>query len=305
MVTFPPLHMLKVFESVARQGQLRGTAAELNITIGAVSHQLKALQEHLGVALFEKQGRRLVLTERGARLQRAVSRGLADFGQGIRDVLNDDAGEKQEATLRLFLPPILTSTWMSLRIFAFLEDNPHIRLKMEFGIVFEAIDWRRTDAAIVYGNPPWPGLWWRMLHGIRLMPFCSPRLLHGLNPIRLPSDVLAHRLLHEDDGTEWRRWLAQARLPYPGPPDVQFNDFGMILQAARDGHGVALVDDVVTARDVDEGRLVQALSLSVPAAKNYHCLCMEENLSNPAIGLFIDWLVEQSETQMLRLQFTP
>ncbi|WSH62182.1 LysR family transcriptional regulator (plasmid) [Rhizobium ruizarguesonis] len=96
--------MLKVFESVARQGQLRGTAAELNITIGAVSHQLKALQEHLGVALFEKQGRRLVLTERGARLQRAVSRGLADIGQGIRDVLNDDAGEKQEATLRLFLP---------------------------------------------------------------------------------------------------------------------------------------------------------------------------------------------------------
>ncbi|MGO8264291.1 hypothetical protein ACC763_40055, partial [Rhizobium ruizarguesonis] len=62
--------------------------------------------------------------------------------------MNDYAGEKQEATLLLFLPPILTSTWMSLRILAFLEDNPHIRLKMEFGIVLEAIDWRHTDAAI-------------------------------------------------------------------------------------------------------------------------------------------------------------
>jgi LysR family glycine cleavage system transcriptional activator len=115
--------------------------------------------------------------------------------------------------------------------------------------------------------------------------------------------VVAHRLLHEDDGSEWRRWLAQARVAYhPGDQDISFNDFGMILQAARDGQGVALVDDVISSRDLDEGRLVQPLSLNVPASKNYHCICTEENLSNPAIGSLVDWLVEQSQPEAMRAQ---
>jgi LysR family glycine cleavage system transcriptional activator len=303
MTAFPPLHSLKVFESVARLGQLGAASAELHITIGAVSHQLKALQNHLGVSLFEKKGRRLMLTESGSVLQRSVSKAMADIGEGIRDVLNGDTGRKQETVLRLSLPPVLSATWLTPRIFKFLADNRHIRLRIEFAVQFETVDWRRTDLAVVYGNPPWPGFWSRMLHGIKLTPVCSPQLLRGPNAIRTPADVVAHRLLHEDDGSEWRRWLAQARVAYhPGDQDISFNDFGMILQAARDGQGVALVDDVISSRDLDEGRLVQPLSLNVPASKNYHCICTEENLSNPAIGSLVDWLVEQSQPEAMRAQ---
>lgn len=304
MTAFPPLHSLKVFESVARLGQLAAASAELHITIGAVSHQLKALQDHLGITLFEKKGRRLVLTESGSVLQRSVSKAMADIGEGIRDVLNGDTGRKQETVLRLSMPPILSATWLTPRIFKFLADNRHIRLRIEFAGKFEAVDWRRTDFAIVYGNPPWPGFWSRMLHGIKLTPVCTPQMLRGPGAIKTPADVLAHRLLHEDDGSEWRRWLAQARVPYPGDPDISFNDFGMILQAARDGQGVALVDDVLSARDLDEGRLVQPLSLSIPASHNYHCICTEENLSNPAIGALVDWLVEQSQQEAVRTRST-
>ena len=294
-MAIPPLHSLKVFESVARLGHLSAAAAELHITIGAVSHQLRVLQDHLGLPLFEKRGRRLVLTQRGRVLQNSVSGAMAGIGAGIREVLTYDEAADPETVLQVSLPPVLSQTWLSGRIFGFLAENPGIRLRADFSVAFSTIDWRKTDAAIVYGHPPWPGFWWRMLHGIQLTPVCSPQLLRGPRAIRSPADIVAHRLLHEDDGSEWRRWLAQARVPYPGEPDVYFDDFGMVLQAARDGHGVALVDDVIASRDLDEGRLVQPVALSVPAAKNYHCLCIEDNLRNPAIGRFIDWLVEQSQ----------
>lgn len=293
MAKLPPLNSLRVFESVARHGQLSAASAELNITIGAVSHQLRTLREQLGVDLFAKRGRRLVVTDRGAILQRTISKALAGISEGLKEAINDAEMQSQSMTLRLALPPELTASWMSPRLFRFMDDNPYLRLDVSAAIRFDDVDWRTTDAAIIYGNPPWPGFWWRMLHGIRLMPVCSPQLLRGPNAIRQPSDVVAHRLLHEDDGSEWRRWLAQARVPYPGDADVYFKDFGVILQAARDGEGVALVDDVIAARDLDEGRLVQPLSLSVPAAKNYHILCLEENLSSRGISQFVDWLIEQ------------
>ena len=297
MAVLPPLHSLRVFESAARLGHLSAAAAELHITIGAVSHQLRVLQDQLGLRLFEKRGRRLVLTQRGRILQHSVAGAMAGIGSGIREISNSDENIAQGTVLHLSLPPVLSQTWLSGRLFRFLADNPHIRVQADFAAEFEGIDWRKTEAAIVYGNPPWPGFWWRMLHGIQLTPVCSPQLLRGAKAIRTPSDVVAHRLLHEDDGSEWRRWLAQARVPYPGEPDVYFADFGMILQAARDGYGVALVDDVIALRDLDEGRLVQPIALSVPAAKNYHCICLEENLKNPAIGMFIDWLIEQSQAR--------
>ena len=291
MSLVPPLHALRVFESVSRLGNLGAAAAELHITVGAVSHQLRSLQEKLEVRLFEKLGRRLVLTRRGKQLQQVVSAAIASIGAGIRDLSSNDEGLAKSAVLNLSLPPTLTQTWMSGRIFRFLEENPSVRLNVQFSGRFEAVDWRRTDAAVVYGNPPWPGYWWHMLHGILLTPVCSPQMLRGRLGIRSPADIVCHRLLHEDDGSEWKRWLAQARVPYPGEPDVYFADFGMIMQAARDGHGVALVDDVIASRDLDEGRLVQPISLSVPAAKNYHVICPEQNLKVPAIRLFVDWLV--------------
>lgn len=294
MVGLPSLHALRVFESVARLGHLGAASAELHITTGAVSHQLRLLQEQLNVNLFEKKGRRLALTAKGEHLQKCMARALLGIGDGVRDIRADKLEVTKETTLRVSLPPTLSATWLSPRLFQFLTDHRHIRLRVDAKSYFEEVDWKRTDAAIVYGNPPWPGFWWRMLHGIRLTPVCSPQLLRGPNAIRTAADVVAHRLLHEDDGSEWKRWLAAARVSYPGDPDVLFVDFGMVLQAARDGQGVALVDDVLSSRDLDEGTLVQPLSLSVPAEKNYHVVCTEEKLADPSLSSFVEWLIEQS-----------
>ena len=296
MTAMPPLHSLRVFESVARLGHLSAAAAELAITAGAVSHQLRSLQDHLCLPLFEKRGRRLVLTRKGRALQTAISGAMAGISAGIKEITTDTENVAPDTVLHVSLPPVLAQTWLSIKLFRLMAEHPHLRFSVEFAAEFEAIDWRRTDVAIVYGNPPWIGFWWYMLHGVQLTPVCSPQLLRGPSAIRSPSDVVSHRLLHEDDGSEWRRWLARARVPYPGEPDVYFKDFGMILQAARDGHGVALVDDVIASRDLDEGRLVQPVTLSVPAAKNYHCICLEDSLKAPAVDLFVSWLVAEARS---------
>jgi LysR family glycine cleavage system transcriptional activator len=159
---------------------------------------------------------------------------------------------------------------------------------------FNSTDWRKVDVAVIYGVPPWPGFWWRLLHGIHMTPVCSPQLLRGPHAIRQIGDLAHHRLLHEDDGSQWRRYQAAAGGKYVGFSDVYFDDFGIVLQAARDGYGVALSDEIVSARDLDEGKLIQPLTLTVPAMHNYYCLCAEAKRARPDVSYFIDWLIDQA-----------
>ncbi|MER9935934.1 LysR substrate-binding domain-containing protein [Mesorhizobium sp. M0088] len=293
-MAFPSLHSLRTFESVSRLGSIAAAAAELHVTSGAVSQQLRALQLSLGLDLFEKHGRRLVLTGRGTALQKSVGVAMQQISESIREISADAYSAAAKATLTVSVPSVFGTTWLAARIFRFLDANPDIRMRMRTAVGFEEVDWRESDVAIVYGKPPWTGFWWRILHSIYAAPVCSAQLLRGPNAIREPRDVLKHRLLHEDDGDQWRRWLTEARVPRSVESDIYFDNFAMVLQAARDGHGVALTNDIISFRDLDEGRLVQPLTLSVAASRSYYCICHEEGLANPVIGRFVDWLVDQA-----------
>ncbi|MEO5757456.1 MAG: LysR substrate-binding domain-containing protein [Mesorhizobium sp.] len=293
-MSLPSLHSLRTFESVARLGNIAAAAAELHVTPGAVSQQLRALQLSLGLDLFEKQGRRQVLTERGTALQKSVAMAMRQISGSIRDISANAYSAATKATLRVSVPSVFATTWLATRIFRFLDENQDIRMQMLTAVRFEEVDWRKVDVAIVYGNPPWPGFWWRLLQSLPMTPVCSPQLLRGPHAIREPRDLLHHRLLHEDDGSQWRRWLNEARVPHFVESDIYFDNFAMVLQAARDGHGVALTSGIISFRDLDEGRLVQPLTLNVPSAPQYHCICREEGLENPLIGRFVDWLVDQA-----------
>jgi LysR family glycine cleavage system transcriptional activator len=293
-MSVPSLHSLRAFESVSRLGNIAAAAAELHVTPGAISQQLRALQLSLGVDLFRKNGRRLELTERGATLQKSVGMAMHQIADSIREISASAYSGTAKAELRVSAPSVFGTTWLTARIFQFLDANPDMRLQMLTAITFEELDWRKVDVAIVYGSPPWPGFSWRLLHSMHAAPVCSPQLLRGPRGIREPRDVLHHRLLHEDDGSQWRHWLMQARVPHSVQSDIYFDNFAMVLQAARDGHGVALTNDIISFRDLDEGRLVQPLALSTPAARNYYCICREEGLANPAIARFVEWLVDQA-----------
>lgn len=295
-MALPPLHAFRVFESVARLGNVSAAAAELHVTPGAVSQQIRALQTALGVDLFQKRGRQLALTPSGSQLQRSVASAMDAIQTGVRQLSSQRYDEASRRTLTISIPQVHGVAWLATRLFTFMADSPNFQLKVVTSSHFQGVDWRKTDVAIVYGMPPWPGFWWRLLHGIQMTPVCSPQLLRGPNAIRHPSDLAYHRLLHEDDGSQWRRWQAEAGIAYKGEADVYFDDFGIVLQAARDGFGVALSDEVVSARDLDEGRLVQPLQLSVPALHNYYCICADSKRETAEVDYFINWLIEEAAT---------
>src|SRR5438445_11265379 len=165
-MNLPSLHSLRAFESVSRLGNISAAAAELHVTPGAISQQLRALQLSLGLKLLEKRGRRLVLTDRGAALQKSVGIAMQQMSESIREISANTYNMAAKATLSVSVPSVFGTTWLAARIFRFLEANPDIRMRMHTAVSFEEVDWREVDIAIVYGNPPWAGFWWRMLHSI-------------------------------------------------------------------------------------------------------------------------------------------
>lgn len=292
-MALPPLHGFRVFECVARLGNVAAAAVELHVTPGAVSQQIRGLQNQLEIELFKRKGRNIVLTESGIALHRSVTKAMDEIRRGVSEISEMRDREIENVTLTISIPRIHGMSWLATRLFSFMEENRHINVHVITASQFPDVNWKRADLAIVYGSPPWPGFWWRLLHGIKLTPVCSPQLLRGPTAIRTAADLVHHRLLHEDDGAQWRRWLLEARAPQLGQSDVYFQDFGIVLQAARDGFGVALSDEIVSARDLDNGSLVQPLGLTVPALHNYYCICNEDNHSRPEVTKFIDWLYEQ------------
>ncbi|HHT8904340.1 LysR family transcriptional regulator [Burkholderia cenocepacia] len=290
----PSLHAFRVFEAVARLGHVGAAAAELHVTPGAVSQQVRSLQKELGVELFQKRGRKLALTDSGALLQRSVANSIDGIREGVRQVTLQRFRDSIAHEMTISIPETHGIAWLAPRLFAFMDDNPQIKLNILTASVFENVAWRKVDVAIVYGTPPWPGFWWRQLHGIHMTPVCSPQLLRDRHPIRHPSDLAHHRLLHEDDGSQWRRWLLDARVAYSENSNMYFDNFGIVMQAARDGFGVALSDEIVSARDLDDGLLVQPFSLTVPALHNYYCICNEDGREQYETEYLIDWLIEQA-----------
>ena len=293
-MALPPLNSLRVFESVARLGHVGAAAAELHVTPGAVSQQIKSLQLSMGVELFQKRGRQLALTESGVTLRRSVAKAMDAITSGVKEVSAARHQNGGARSLAISIPQVHGVAWLASRLFEFIVDNPTFNLKITTSSQFEGVDWRRSDLAVVYGVPPWPGFWWKLLHGIELTPVCSPQLLRGPTAIRQPGDLAYHRLLHEDDGSQWRRYQAALGTGIAAQSDVYFDDFAIVLQAARDGFGVALTDEIISARDLDDGRLVQPFSLSVPAIHNYYCVCPEASRERDEVAYFIEWLISEA-----------
>ncbi|PYB80521.1 LysR substrate-binding domain-containing protein [Pseudomonas soli] len=290
-MALPPLHSFKVFESVARLGSLAGAAVELHVTTGAVSQQLKALQSSLGVELFSKRGRQLVLTPSGRQLHARVAAAMREISDAVDELLMGNEQKQDLIEITLSTPPAEGTEWLVSPLLRFMSESQSVKVAVLTAPNMTQVDWRRADVAVVYGTPPWPGYWWRLLHGIRMVPVCSPQYLRGPMAIHNVGDLLKHRLLHEDDGSQWQRWLAEAGCLRGGFENVHFEDFGMVLQAAREGFGVALSDEIVSARDLDEGRLVCPLLISAPALHNYYVVCSESARESPAVRAFIDWLL--------------
>ena len=282
----PPLNPLRAFEAAARRGSISAAARELNVTHGAVSHQIKTLEETLKAALFERGGKRLKLTPQGALLLPAVSSAF----DGIAAATALMNRPSTSGRLRISCVPALLSLWLIPRMNSFSEQYPEISLTLTSSNDVDLIHSPDVDVAILYGHGGWRDCWTRQWSTLQLFPVVSPSLLNT-RPLRSIRDLRDHVLLHGDDGREWNTWLAAAdQLDLPRGREHFMSDARLSTEAARHGQGVALGDSITASSLIAAGELIIPFDLSVPATDAFYVATRNEMRAAPIVRVFIDWL---------------
>ena len=286
----PPLNPLRAFEAAARHGHVRRAAEEMHVTSSAVSHQIRVLENYLGINLFDRAGRRLHLTPVGASY-------LASVRQAF-DLIADASRVTQYVQLKgdltVCVPPGFASKWLARRIGRFLRVHPDITLNVLPERNADPRIEERADILILYGNGEWPNRWVHELARMEFFPACSPQFLNTVATIREPADLLQHVILHEDDGSEWARWFAANGISQPHlPAAARLFHASMTLDAALSGNGIALADTVLAEEDLSSGRLIRLFETAVPSSGRYYVVCAFERIEMPKIRAFITWLLEE------------
>lgn len=290
MKDLPPLNALRAFEAGARHLSFTKAAAELHVTQAAVSHQVKALEEHLGFALFRRLTRKLVLTEQGRVLHPVVRDAFARISETAARLKNDGA---ESRTLTVSITPAFGAKWLIYHLPRFWEQYPEIDVRVHHSIQTVDLHQDDVDIAVRFGAGKWDGMVSEFLLRVDYVPVCSPGLLEGDRPLRRPEDLRHHTLLHEDDHSGWIQWLAVAGVtdvdPRRGPV---IDDATVILHAAGEGKGVALGRSSLIGEDLAAGRLVKPFDLTMSSDLGYHLVYLPSALERQKVKVFRDFLVD-------------
>ena len=287
----PPLSALRAFEAAARHLSFTRAAGELHVTQTAISHQIRGLEEHLGVRLFRRLPRGLLLTEEGQSYLPAVRDAFDRIDAATGELIAARAGGRLTASMI----PSFAARWLVPRLGRFRSAHPEIDLRISASV--HLVDFAREDVdiAIRMGRGHYPGLRVDRLFGEALIPVCSPALLEGSRPLRRPEDLRHHVLLHDDDYTGWRLWLELAGVAGVDPRrGLTFSDSGMVVQAATEGQGVALARVALAAWDLAAGRLIRPFEVSIARDLAYYLVCPEASAERPRITAVRAWLLAEA-----------
>ena len=291
MNRLPSLNALRAFEAAGRHLSFTRAARELNVTQAAVSHQIKALEAQLGVRLFRRAARGLLLTDTGQAYLSDVREAFRRLIQATERLRTRDVA----GVLTVSVLPSLASRWLIHRLGGFQERHPEIDVRVSADDRTVQFDREDVDVAIRYGRGVYPGAEADLFLTEELFPVCSPRLMEGPHPLRQPADLAHHMLLHDDLPTNWAMWLKVAGAtnvdPTRGPA---FTDSGMVLQAAIDGMGVALGRSALAGDDLAAGRLVRPFDIILPADNAYYLVYPEHTANRPKIKAFRDWILTEA-----------
>jgi LysR family glycine cleavage system transcriptional activator len=293
----PSLNALRAFEAAARHGSLKLAAAELHVTTAAVSQQIKLLEQDLGTALLLRIEGRWVPTAAGAAGLGELRRAFDGVSQGVRRIR-----EHRRNRLTVSVVPSFAATWLVPRLDRFRRRHPEIDLLIEATTAVADLARGDADVAIRYSAGQLPGLASARLLGDEVCPVCSPRLLEGPHGLRQPADLAHHTLLHSDWTTasggwpDWRAWLATAGVTgVDADRGPRFNQHSMALQAAIEGHGVALGSTSHVVDDLAAGRLACPFALSLPTPFAYYVVMLPEAMARPEVAALRDWLLAEAE----------
>jgi LysR family glycine cleavage system transcriptional activator len=294
------LNAVKAFEAAARHLSFTRAAEELFVTQAAVSHQIKALEDFLGLKLFRRKNRSLLLTEEGQSYFLDIKDIFIELGEATNRLLARSA----VGSLTVSMSPSFAIQWLVPRLAKFSEKNPDIDVRIK------AVDSNANsltddvDVAIYYGQGNWPGLRADKLRNEVLIPVCSPLLLNSAKPLAQPSDLKFHTLLHDSNRQDWQAWFRQC-----GVSDINvnqgpiFSHSSLVLQAAVHGQGVALGYSVLARPDIKAGRLVCPFSEVLVSKEAYYLVCQQNHSEIGKISAFREWMLdmfaEESRSELL------
>ncbi len=290
----PPLNALRAFEAAARHLSFTRAAGELHVTQAAVSHQVKALEEHLGRKLFRRLNRALLLTDDGQAYLPSISRAFTLLNDATNDLLTKQA----PGPLTVSALPSFAARWLVPRLGRFRQIRPDIDLRIDPSAELADFAGGDVDVGIRYGRGKYPGMRADWLMTEDIFPVCNPSLLKGPHPLHDPEDLEHQVLLHDDGHGDWRTWLLAAGVdrvdPARGPI---FTDSSMLIQAAMAAQGVALARGVLAADELAAGRLVRPFTLSLSTEYAYYLVCPVNTAEQPKIAAFRDWLLGEARRE--------
>lgn len=310
-VRLPPLNSLKAFESAARNLSVKRAAIELNVTSAAVSHQIRALEEYLGVQLFRRYNRALELTDVAKAALPKLGEGFECMAQAVTILRSQQGG----GSLTVSAAPSFASRWLMPRLHRFIAAHPEIDVRISARMRRVSVDGKGdvaeratveawladSDVAILYGRGHVTGILVERLLDLSITPICSPKLLSGEHPLRTSADLKHHLLLHDDTGELydnepfWGLWLREA-----GIDDVDankgphFSHAVLAFEAAIDAVGVLASMPVLAAEDIATGKLVAPFDLTVKLPDGYYMASNEHADERPAVAAFRGWLREEA-----------
>ncbi|NVJ60425.1 MAG: transcriptional regulator GcvA [Gammaproteobacteria bacterium] len=285
----PPLNSLRAFEAAARHLSFTRAADELFVTQAAVSHQIKALEDFLGIPLFIRKNRKLLLTDQGQ-----------SYWPKIRDIFEKLAAATEQlkahgasGALNISVVPTFAIVWLVPRLTRFNALYPEIEVRLK--ATDRQVDFFQDDIdiAIYYEKGDYPGMYSETLLNEFLTPMCSPAMLEGELPLSEPQDLKHHMLLHDGSTEEWRDWLKLAGVRgvdlRKGPV---FSHSSMVMQAAIHGQGIALGHNVLAQPEVEAGRLICPFDIVLTSDFKYDLVFPEEWAERAKIKAFRDWITE-------------
>ena len=263
----PSLKSLKAFHVAAQLGSFTLAARELRVTQSAISRHVISVEKELGIPLFVRIGRRVVLAPAGQEFARVLDDAFKRIEQGT----NRMRVLRGQCILTVSVLPSFASKWLVPRLETFLRKHPEIDLRISAS--YHPVDFSHegVDLAIRYGVGGWPRVYSELLMSEKLVPVCSPKLLQGRKSTRRPDDLRHFSLLHGEIEEDWSTWLETVEAvqvdPTRGP---RFTDAGSVLQAAIEGQGIALARSVLAIDDISRGLLVRLPLPSLPTSNSYY-----------------------------------
>lgn len=284
----PPLNSLKCFEAAGRLLSFTRAAQELNVTQAAISHQIKVIEEFLGVSLFVRHPRRLALTDQGKTLLPDIIEAFDRVSTAIGSV----SEEQSSSMISVRLAPSFAAKWLSPRLKYFWLQYPEIDLCLYHAHPAVDFDREQIDIAVTYGKGDWPGVVADPLLSLDFFPVCTPAFMQNDKPLSDIENLRYYTLLHDANYECWNDWLNLAGLKdINASKGTIIDDTNVLIQAAIDGQGIALGSTTFVEDHLESGKLVKPFDLTLKNEFSYYVVCPGSHLNNSAVKVFKEWLL--------------